>query len=329
MSRYAVVLGDVNVDLALAVPDQTLPRAQRRVTEPQLGGGGTGGNAAAALAAMGAPVEFHGTIGDDSFGRYVTNDFERAGVGVRGLLVLPDVYTAQVIALVEPDGERTLVIWPTSGGAHTHMRPEHLDRALIAGAGWLHTTGMCLRASPTCETILTGMRMARAAGVPVSLDLNLRVELWGLDATVRETVEQAVALADVVFGSGSEELMPLARADSIDAAARVLSGGQRIIVARLGADGATAWTPDGDSIHAPGFPSRVVSTVGAGDAFDGGFITARLEGRTLAEALRWGNALAALKIARPGGARDLPSRAQVEAILMDQVVKSGRAANND
>ncbi len=285
------------------------------MSEPQISGGGTGGNAAAALAALGTPVEFHGTIGDDGFGRWVTADFERAGVGTRGLIVLPEVYTPQVIALVEPDGERYLVIWPTSGGAHTHMRPEHLDRDLITQASWLHTTGMCLRASPLKETILAGMALARATGVPTSLDLNLRVELWGLDDAVRETVEQAMALADVVFGSGAEELVPLARADSVEDAACILSGGQRTIVARLGADGALAYTADGQMLRAPGFPSAVISTVGAGDAFDGGFITARLEGQSLAEALRWGNATASLKIARPGGARDLPSRAEVEALL--------------
>lgn len=315
MTRPAVVLGDVNVDLSLALPDRALPLSERQVSEPLMSSGGTGGNAAAALAAMGTLIEFHGTIGDDGFGRWVTADFEHVGVGTRGLIVLPEVYTPQVIAMVEPDGERYLVIWPTSGGAHTHMRPEHLDRALIAGASWLHTTGMCLRASPLKESVVAGMAMARAAGVPVSLDLNLRMELWGLDDATRDTVEQAVALADVVFGSGDEELMPLAHAGTSEEAARILSGGQRTIVARLGAEGALAVTAEGQVLRAPGFPSAVISTVGAGDAFDGGFITARLEGHTLAEALRWGNAVAALKIARPGGARDFPKRSEVEALL--------------
>ncbi|HYO88038.1 MAG TPA: carbohydrate kinase family protein [Candidatus Limnocylindrales bacterium] len=310
-----VVLGDVNVDLSLALPDRDVPKAQRRLSEPQMTGGGTGGNAAAALAALGTLVEFHGTIGDDGFGRWVTQDFQQAGVGTHGLIVLPEVYTPEVIALVEPDGERYLVIWPMAGGAHTHMRPEHLDADLICGASWLHTTGMCLRASPISETVLAGMAMARAAHVPTSIDLNLRIELWGLNDEVRVTIERALVLADVVFGSGPEELMPLARAATVEQAAQHLSGGVRTIVARLGAAGALATTPDGQILHAPGFPAAVVSTLGAGDAFDGGFITARVEGKTLAEALRWGNAVAALKIARPGGARDLPTSDEVEALL--------------
>jgi fructokinase/2-dehydro-3-deoxygluconokinase len=313
--RPVVVLADVNVDLSLALPDRSLPVRERKVHEPRLGGGGTGGNTAAALAALGTPVEFHGTIGDDGFGRWVAEDFRRIGVGIRGLITLEGVYTPQVLALVEPDGERYLVIWPTSGGAHTHMRPEFLDRALLTSASWVHTTGMCLRASPLREAVLEGLTLARAAGVPTSLDLNLRIELWGFNDEARATVEAAIAQSDVVFGSGVEELMPVARAESVEAAARVLSAGQRTVVARLGADGALACAPDGTIMGAPGYPTTPVNPIGAGDAFNGGFITALVEGKPLADALRWGNAVGALKVARPGGARDLPGRDEVEALL--------------
>lgn len=315
MTRPAVVLADVNVDLTLDLPDRSIPKAERKLSEPRISGGGTGGNTAAALAALGTPVEFHGTIGEDAFGRWVTEDFRQAGVGIRGLVVLPDASTAQVIALLEPDGERYLVIYPPTGGAHTHMRAEHLNHDLLTNASWVHTTGMCLRASPLKETILAGMAIAREAGVPTSIDLNLRIELWGLSDEVRATVEAAVALSDVVFGNGTEEVMPLAKTDSIEAAVRALSGGKRTAVARIGADGAIACAPDGTLIHAPGFPAQVVNTIGAGDAFNGGFITAMTEGASLAGALRWGNAVGALKVARSGGPRDLPGRDEVEALL--------------
>ena len=55
--------------------------------------------------------------------------------------------------------------------------------------------------------------------------------------------------------------------------------------------------------------------VGAGDAFDAGFIAASVEGRPLPEAVRWGNAMGALKVTREGGARDLPNRTQVRLLL--------------
>jgi fructokinase/2-dehydro-3-deoxygluconokinase len=195
-----------------------------------------------------------------------------------------------------------------------------VDRGTIAAAAWLHTTGMCLRAAPVASSVLAAMRMARDAGVPVSVDLNLRLELWGLDDAALAAVTEAVSLADVVLGSGPEELVPLARAsgfdvEAVEGAARVLAGGTRTVVARLGDRGALACSAAGDVLAVPGFVADLRNPVGAGDAFNGGFIAARVAGLTLADALRWGNAVGALKVARDGGARDQPSRPEVEALL--------------
>ena len=189
---YVVVLGDLNVDLTLDLPDRSAPAAERVVREPRLTGGGTAGNTAAALARLGVPVEFAGSVGDDGFGRWLADDLRAAGVGTRGLVVTRDAPTCQVIAMVEPDGERYLVVWPLDGGALTRLAPADVDRGLIAGAAWLHTTGMCLRAAPVASSVLAAMRIARDAGVPVSIDLNLRLELWGLDDAVLAAVAEAV-----------------------------------------------------------------------------------------------------------------------------------------
>ncbi len=315
--RHVLVLGDADVDLTLFVPDRSGAAAAggaRVVREPLVGSGGTAANTAAALGRLGVPVEFAGAVGDDAFGRRVIADLAAVGVSTRGVRVT-DVPTCQVIAMVEPDGERSLVVWPADGGALVDFRPDDLDAALVAGASWLHTTGMCLRHEPVRGAVLSAMAAARAAGVPVSIDLNLRAELWGLDVERRAVIEAAVALADVVLGQGDEELVPLTGLQDVHAAAMALAAGTRTVVARLGAGGAVAVSPDGAFCAVPAFPVDAVNPIGAGDAFNGGFISARVEGRSLPDALRWGNAVAACKVASPGGARDLPSRATVEALL--------------
>ncbi len=322
--RPVVVLGDVNADLTIQLPERGRSgpdgAAGGAAGEPRLTGGGTAGNTAAALAKLGVPVVFHGAVGDDGFGRFVAADLRATGVDMAGLVILADDPTCQVIAMLEPDGGRHLVVWPLDMGALARFSPAHLDAGLLAGAAWMHTTGMCLRHEPVASAVLEGMRIARAAGVPVSLDLNLRLELWGLPREVEAVVAAAVDLADVVFGSGPEEIVPLARArehdvGSVETAALALAGGSRTVVARLGAGGAVAATATGRLVRGPGFAVTLRNPVGAGDAFDAGFITAMVEGLPLAEALRWGNALGALKVTREGGARDLPTRTQVLLLL--------------
>lgn len=309
-----VLLGDANVDLLIRLPDHAPGGSAKPVlTPPELHGGGTTANTAVALARLGIPAAFVGTVGDDGYGRFVRSDLAGEGVDVASLRLVPDGFTTTVFAVIHPGGERTIYVWPPNRGADNLLRPEDLDPARIAGAAWLHTSGVVLRASPVCEAALRAMQIAREAGVPVSIDLNLRLELWGWGGTIRALVERAVALADVVFGSGEEEIIPLTGAASVEAAARALSDGTRTVVARLGAAGALAVSP-GQIVRVPAFSVPVIDTLGAGDAFNGGFIAARVEGRDLETAVRWGCAVSALKIGR-AGARGLPRRDEVERLL--------------
>jgi fructokinase/2-dehydro-3-deoxygluconokinase len=311
-----VVVGDTNVDLAIRLPDRSRRSADLSQSVPQIAAGGSAGNTALALARLGVPTAFVGAVGDDGYGRFLKAHLEREGVDTSGLRVLPAALTPMVLALIYPDGERFLVVYPPERGADTALRAEEVDPKLIASAAWLHTTGMCLRASPIRETVLWTMETARASGVPVSLDLNLRIELWGYEDETRRTVERAVELADLVLGSATEEILPVAGGDSIEGAARALSGGRRVVVARLGAAGALA-ASGGDLFRAPAFTTKAVNPVGAGDAFNAGFIAARLEGADLPRALRWGNAVAALKIAGLD-ASTLPRRGDVLRLVGEE-----------
>jgi len=110
-----------------------------------------------------------------------------------------------------------------------------------------------------------------------------------------------------------EEPCYIAGADSAEVGMSTLCDGERIVVARQGEQGAQVTTPQG-SFHAPAFPAKVVDTLGAGDAFDGGFIAARLAGKGMMEAARWGNAAAALKIGQ-AGARGLPTFDELRQML--------------
>ena len=308
-----LVLGDANVDMVIRLPDRTSGRPDLTNSVPRLHGGGTAANVAVALARLDVAVAMVGAVGDDGYGRWVRDDLLREGVDVQGLCAVGDAFTPMVMALVEPDGERLVVIWPPQGGAHLQLQAQVINPALMTDARWLHTTGICLRASPAREAVLHAMELAREAGLTVSLDLNLRLELWGLDDTARKTFERAIELSDVVFGNAEEEIVPLAGVDSVEAGAQCLCDGKRMVVARRGDKGARVVTPK-ETFHAPAFQTQVVDTLGAGDAFDGGFIAARLAKAGVREAASWGNAVAALKIGR-AGARALPRLQDLRQLL--------------
>ena len=302
----ALVLGDVNVDLVVSLRGRDGDKIQPRTESPQLHGGGTAGNSAAALARLGVPVRFIGTVGDDGYGRWSVDDLQKEGVDTRYLQFADQAFTSIVLAVIRPDGERELFVWPDTGGAHTRLSPDAITPEIFRSTAWLHTTGLCLREEPVRTAQLKAMRLAREAGVAVSLDLNLRLESWGLDKALRHVFDQAISLSDVVFGSGSDEILPYTGLDSIQAGAEALCAGTRTVIARLGSEGVLAVAP-GENFSSAAFDVAVVDTLGAGDAFNGGFICAQLEGYSLQESVRWGNGAAALKISQVG-ARGLPDR---------------------
>jgi sugar/nucleoside kinase (ribokinase family) len=306
ISPLVLVLGDANVDLVIPLQDHLSDAVFSRDSSLELHGGGTAANTAAALARLGEQVNFIGGVGSDSFGQWVIDDLKNEGVNISQIQTVQDAFTSMVLAIIHPDGERELFVWPDSGGAHTKLDFDSIHPEIFQNAVWLHTTGLCLREEPVRSGQLSAMRLAKEEGLTVSLDLNLRLESWDLDHELREIFEQAVEYSDVVFGSGLDEILPFSSQDSIQAGAEYISDGNRTVIARLGADGAMLVSPT-ESSTIPAYQVDVVDTLGAGDAFNGGFISARLAEKDLKESIRWGNAVAALKITRTG-ARGLPTQ---------------------
>lgn len=306
-----LVVGDTNVDLEIRLPSDA-HRETHANPDPQLFGGGSAANTAAALARLDVPCRFAGAVGDDSFGRFAVESLTEAGVDTAPVTVAPEEPTVTVIAVVQPDGDRLIYVWPPSGGAHGALQSSDAVDAVV-GSTWLHVSGICLRLQPARDAVLAAMQRARADGIPVSFDLNLRLENWGWEGGFREVVAAAIGHADVVLGAASDEISALAGIDDPVEAARTLAGADRLVIARLGAAGAVACSANGVTT-VPGFEVAVVDTVGAGDAFDAGFIAARLRGEDVAGAVRSGNAVAGLTVSRPG-ARSSPTRSEVEKLL--------------
>jgi fructokinase/2-dehydro-3-deoxygluconokinase len=309
--RQVLTIGEVGVDWIVRVP--ALPTRGGNVwcPAPELYGGGATANVAVGLARLGVPVSFWGKVGDDEHGHFLVEDLEREGVDTSFVRVVTGAPTMVVVAIVDAEGERTFLTC-SLGAAHTKLNPEEIEPHAIAAAAWLHTSGTCLAEAPSQDAILRAMALARDLRVPVSLDVNVCVEREIIPAPFRAAVERAVSLADVVLGS-AQEIAALAPASSIEESAQFLAQEQRTVIARQGPAGALAVSSAG-VMTVPAFPTPVVDTVGAGDAFDAGFIAACVSGLDLEAALRWGNAVAALKIAR-AGARGLPRRADVEELL--------------
>ena len=254
--------------------------------------GGAGANVACWAARSGAPrVRLLSRVGADSAGWH--RDALRAA-GVEPVLRIDaEQPTAVVIALVDAAAERTLV---TDSGAAFRLGPADWDEALLDGAGHVHLSGYLFFSAPGRELAAIVSKAARARGLPVSVDPASAGFLVRLGVP---RFLAAVAGADLLLPNAAEAALLAGRPEP-ERAAAVLSAAGPAVVVTLGAGGAVAAVGGAVVARADAPPARAVDSTGAGDAFCGGFLAARLAGAGLDAALGSGCRAGALAVTLPG-----------------------------
>jgi 5-dehydro-2-deoxygluconokinase len=202
---------------------------------------------------------------------------------------------------------------------------EHdVDEAFIAGADTLLISGTHLSQPGTLGACLRAMRLARAHGTRVVLDIDYRPVLWGLtapglgeqryvaSAPVSECLQSVLPLCDLVVGTEEEVHIAGGSGDSAAALRRMRELTPALIVMKRGPMGCTAYEgaiPDDldAGVHGPGFPVEVFNVLGAGDAFMAGLLRGWVRHEPLADALRYANACGAIVVSRHGCAPAMPS----------------------
>lgn len=309
MRSGVLVVGDVAMDQIVRVSEYPPRGGNAWSAAPERHPGGSAANTAVNLAKMGVEVRFLGRFADDVEGEMLLADMRGEGVEVVPDGLLPGAATPIVIAIVDGAGERTLIS-ASRASAQTLLSPADVTDDVFGGVFWVHVSGVSLAEEPGRSALVAALTAARARGLPSSFDINLRLDGTDFDGLVRVAVRECIQLSTVVLASTSEAMTLVPGADDVNACALALAGGLRTAVVRLGAAGAISVDRSGRIYRDGGRPGMAVDTLGAGDAFDAGYIRASLDGADPQACLRWGNAAAALK-SRHLGARGFPGMAEL------------------
>ena len=281
----------------------------RHVSEMVLGIGGAESNVAIGLRRLGVDVGWLGRVGDDALGERVTREIRAEGVDVVGIV---DAAAPTGLMLKErPSPSSTAVFYYRAGSAGSRLRPEDVPAGWIESAELLHVSGITALLSESArECLLASVSRARTAGVRVSFDVNYRSTLAPPDVA-GPLLRMIAESADLVFGGADELRLLFPEGDATEAADRLVRGGCREVVVKHGADGAAVHSA-GAVVEGPGFSVDVVDTVGAGDAFVAGYLSALLEKLDVRERLDRANACGAMLCMTPGDWESTPTLSDVE-----------------
>jgi len=308
MAKRIVVVGSINLDLVGTT--QRIPIAGETVAglSFQTFPGGKGANQAVAAARLGGSVSMLGKLGTDAFGAHLRDSLAESRVNTDGIEV---VHGSSGIALITTDakGENAITV---VAGANAHLSPADLDEhsGVIRGAGILLTqleipleTVEHLAAIAIRERIPLVMDPAPARPLPSSL---LKCVDW-LTPNETETC--------FLLGCAPSELHNEALGDAANA---LLALGCRNVILKLGQRGCFVALLDGTRQLLPAHKVHAIDTTAAGDAFNGAFAVALMQGQDPVSSASWASAVAAITVTRRGAQPSIPTPLEVDRFLEEQ-----------
>jgi 2-dehydro-3-deoxygluconokinase len=242
--------------------------------EAHLSVAGSESNVAIGLARLGHQAAWIGAVGNDEPGRLIQRTLRAEGVDTSYVRFCDSDFTG-FIAFDQPAHDITRVSYHRRGSAGSTLTADECQAAITdAAPRLLHLTGItpALSESARAATIAAAETAARA-GIRVSLDVNYRGRLWSRSAAA-DCLRQLLPQVRTVFAS-EDELDLLT--DATDPVAALLDGGVEEVVVTAGGKGAWSHSSAG-SLHQPALQVTVVDSIGAGDAFVSGYLSATLDG---------------------------------------------------
>jgi len=258
--------------------------------------GGSAGNTAAGVAALGGRAGFIGQVAPDQLGEFYIHDLRSVGVEFTTPPADFGEPTGRGMVLVTPDGHRTM---NTFLGAAQHLPASALDEAQIADSGILYLEGYLWDPETPRYAMLRAIEVARNAGRKVALTLSdsfcVERHRDGFNALIDDK------RVDILFAN-EDEIQAMAGVPHLETAIGVYRGKVETLVVTRSEKGALA-TRGGERAEVPAEPvAKVVDTTGAGDLFAAGFLVGEARGLGLERSLRLG-AIAAAEVIQHYGAR--------------------------
>ena len=300
--KKIVVFGGFVVDLTARTQRLPVPGETVKGSTFKMGPGGKGSNQAVAAHRAGADITLVTKVGKDLFGKVATDFYTSEGMDTS--YVFEDDCIETGIALITVDENTAQNEIVVVSGACGNITDEDVEkvRNLIASAGIL-----LLQLEVNNDALYKVIDIAHEAGVTIVLNPAPAAPLPDAVMAKIDIVTPNETEAQVLTGVKVET-----EADAKQAAAVFMEKGVKQVVITMGALGAFA--TDGVKSELVGrLDVNSIDTTGAGDAFNGGFVTALAEGKDLFTALRYGNVTGALSVTKLGTAPAMPYKEEIQA----------------
>lgn len=258
-----------------------------------------------AIAKLGIPSTFIGTVGDDGFGELILNRFKESGVDISNIRVSKEHTTGTAFVAYRSDGSREFVFhFDKSAGGN--IRESQVRYELFKGVEWLHVTGSTITANEMCrQSVYKAVQITKAMGGKVCFDPNIRPELADIKR-IRAVCEPVLKRTNVLLPSAKEACLLSGIESEDEACLNLRREDIEVIVLKRGRKGCRIYEND-KMVDIQPFIVDEVDPTGAGDTFAAGLIYGRVKDWDWQKCCRFANALGALSVTKFGPMEGAPT----------------------
>ncbi|MDL2252449.1 carbohydrate kinase family protein [Ruminococcaceae bacterium OttesenSCG-928-I18] len=273
-----------------------------RVEQIVVKNGGDMMNTAISLSRLGNHVVCSGKVGDDDFGRFLSDTLRAEKIDTRGVTLVREVPTSSVIVLVTTDGERKFLYF---GGSNDYFQYEDIDLSLLDGCENVHVGGTYNLPRFDGEGAAALFRQARKKGKQTSMDVT-----WDSNGQWLSTIRPCLPHLDFFMPSFEEAKNITGEQEPEAIATALMEEGVGTVVLKLGKAGCYLKNSS-ESFSLPAFDVPVVDTTGAGDSFVAGFLTGLQNRWELRRCAQFASAVSAFCIQSLGATTGIPGAEEV------------------
>ncbi len=269
-------------------------------------------NVATGVARLQHQVAYLTKLGDDPFGKLISRTLQNNGIDNSLVLYSKERTTGFMLKSKVTKGDPEIFYF-RKGSAASTLSVEDVEKIDFTKFTHIHLTGILPalnEGTRAAEQLM--FDKAKAAGLFISFDPNLRPQLWPSAQVMAETLNRYASQADLVMPGNGEGQTLCGTTDAKEINKFYLGLGAKTVITKVGPKGALCSTADGKEFMTPGFIiDKVVDTVGAGDGFACGVITALMEDLPLERAVERGCAIGAIQCTFAGDNEGLPTPQQL------------------
>ncbi|MGW7911588.1 5-dehydro-2-deoxygluconokinase [Staphylococcus xylosus] len=282
--------------------------------------GGSPVNISIGASKLGLNVGLIANVSDDQHGRYITDYLNQLGVDTSQIHVDENGHkTGLTFTEIKSPTESNILMYREEV-ADLYLEPKHVSESYIKDSEYLLISGTALAQSPSREAVLKSLAIAKANSVKVVFELDYRPYTWKSLEETSIYYELVAQQSDIIIGTRDEYDM-IQRYQNIadeEISDSLFQYQSELVVIKHGVQGSKAYTKSGEYYEGKAFKAKVVKTFGAGDSYAAAFLYALVNGKQIADALKYGAASAAIVVSSHSSSEAMPTSEKLEKFIEEQ-----------